>query len=149
MKKALGYSRISKDEEGSVSQDYQRAEIEKLFLKRGVVERQLHWRATEGRLTDDNLECEFLSYIRAGLNQRERKLISLRTRQALARKKEKGERCGGRPRYGWKVEKRELVREPVEQEAIRRMTALKREGIRDRKGGLFNQTQVCRIMRAA
>ena len=36
MATALGYVRISKDEEGSVSLDYQRAEIEKLGSRMGV-----------------------------------------------------------------------------------------------------------------
>ena len=221
--RALGYRRISKDEEGSVSLDYQKAEIEKLCEREGLtligvetdegisgksiksrpaVQRVLqavdkreidcvvvyksdrmsrdgieslqiekllikrgvdYWSATEGRLTDDNVESEFLSYIRAGLNQRERKLIAMRTRQALARKKEKGDRVGGRPRYGWKVEDGQLIEDATEQEAIRRMKALKakgytqreivealqREGIRNRKGGLFNHTQICRILKAA
>jgi len=104
-----------------------------------------------------------MRFIRAGLNQRERKLISLRTRQALARKKEKGERIGGRPRYGWQVVDGKLIPEPEEQRAIRRMQelkgqgystreiveALKREGIRTRKGTWFNQTQVVRVLKAA
>lgn len=223
MKRALGYVRISKDEEGSVSLDYQRAEIEKycqregltlmgieqdngisgkvianrpgvqrvlqavdarevdcvvvyksdrmsrdgleslqiekLFLKRGVA----YLSCTEGNLTADSVDDEFMRFIRAGLNQRERKLISLRTRQALARKREKGERVGGRPPYGWKVENGVLVSEPKEQEAIGRMQALqakgystreivralRREGYRTRRGTCFTQTQVVRVLRAA
>ena len=223
MKTALGYVRISKDEEGSVSLDYQRAEIEKLcqrerlslvsieadegisgkslanrpgvqrvlqavddrtvdavvvyksdrvsrdgleslqveklFLKRGVS----YVSTTEGNLTADSVDDEFMRFIRAGLNQRERKLIGLRTRQALQRKREKGERIGGRPRYGWQVVDGELVPEPEEQHAIRRMQelrdqgystreiveALRREGFHTRRGTVFSQTQVCRILRAA
>jgi site-specific DNA recombinase len=223
MKTALGYVRISKDEEGSVSLDYQQAEIkklcrreglnlvgieadegisgkslknrpgvqrvlqavedraidavvvyksdrmsrdgleslqvEKLFLKRDVA----YLSVTEGDLTADSVDDEFMRFIRAGLNQRERKLISLRTRQALARKKERGERVGGRPRYGWQVVDGELVPEPEEQRAIARMhelraqgystreimEALKREGIRTRKGTRFSQTQIVRVLKQA
>jgi site-specific DNA recombinase len=223
MKTALGYVRISKDEEGSVSLDYQRAEIEKLcqrerlslvsieadegisgkslanrpgvqrvlqavddrtvdavvvyksdrvsrdgleslqveklFLKRGVS----YVSTTEGNLTADSVDDEFMRFIRAGLNQRERKLIGLRTRQALQRKREKGERIGGRPRYGWQVVDGELVPEPEEQRAIRRMQelqgqgysqrevcrALEKEGILNRKGRSFAQNQISRILRAA
>jgi site-specific DNA recombinase len=223
MKRALGYSRISKDEEGSVSLDYQRVEIErycqahgllltgieedngisgksikarpavqrvlqavdsqaidcvvvfksdrmsrdgieslqieKLFLRKGVD----YFSVTEGCLTSESVDDEFMRFIRAGLNQRERKLIALRTRQALQRKKEKGERIGGRPPYGWTVINGELVSEPKEQEAIARMMALqakgyttreivkalKEEGIRTRRGTDFSQTQVVRILRAA
>jgi len=223
MKRALGYIRISKDEEGSVSLDYQRAEIEKycereglrllkiesdegisgksikarpavqrvlqtvdnreidcvlvyksdrmsrdgieslqiekLFLRKGVD----YLSVTEGCLTSESVDDEFMRFIRAGLNQRERKLIALRTRQALQRKREKGERVGGRPRYGWTVLNGDLVPEPKEQEAIARMRALqakgyttreivralKEEGIKTRRGTDFTQTQVCRILRAA
>lgn len=223
MKTALGYRRISKDEEGSVSMDYQRAEIERycqaqgllltdieedngisgksikarpgiqrvlqavdsqavdavvvyksdrvsrngleslqiesLFMKRGVA----YVSVTEGNLAGESLDDEFMSFIRAGLNQRERKLIALRTRQALQRKREKGERIGGRPRYGYMVVDGVIVPEPKEQAAIARMRtlqvkgyttrevvkALKEEGIRTRKGTAFTQTQVVRILRAA
>lgn len=223
MGKALGYTRISREEEGSVSLDYQRAEIEKfcrregltlvgietdqgisgkalanrpgvqrvlqavddrevdavvvyksdrisrdgieslqvekLFLRRGVD----YLSVTEGNLTADSVDDEFMRYVRAGLNQRERKLISLRTRQALQRKREKGERIGGRPPYGWKVEDGELVPHSDEQHAIGRMKALqakgyttreivealRQEGIRTRKGTWFTQTQICRVLRKA
>lgn len=221
--RALGYTRISKDEEGSVSLDYQRAEIEKLckaqglkligietdegisgksikarpavqrvlqavdeqaidavvvyksdrmsrdgietlqieklFLRRGVQ----YLSCTEGSLTSESVDDEFMSFIRAGLNQRERKLIALRTRQALQRKRERGERIGGAPRYGWMVVNGELIENPDEQEAIRRMLELKRkgysereivkaldaEGIRTRKGTPFARNQVVRILKAA
>jgi site-specific DNA recombinase len=223
MRTALGYVRISKDEEGSVSLDYQRAEIEKycqahgptligietdngisgkaisarpgvqrvlqavdnqavdcvivyksdrmsrdgieslqiekLFLRKGVD----YLSVTEGRLTSESVDDEFMRFIRAGLNQRERKLIGLRTRQALQRKREKGERIGGRPRYGWTVINGELQRVESEQTVISRMVALKEkgyttreivraladEGYARRTGKPFNQTDVCRILRAA
>lgn len=221
--KALGYARISKDEENSVSLDYQEAEIRKCCEREGLslagieidngvsgksvknrpaVQRVLqavdtkavdvvvvfksdrmsrngleslqieslmkqrgvaYLSTTEGRLDHDSVDDEFLSFIRAGLNQRERKLISLRTRTALQRKRERGERIGGRPRYGWTVENGELVPEPREQEAVFRMKALKAkgystreivkaledEGYRTRTGTLFTQTQVVRILKAA
>lgn len=223
MKRALGYIRISKDEEGSVSLDYQTAEIkklckaqglrlvgiecdngisgksikarpavqrvlqavdtqeidavvvfksdrmsrdgieslqiEKLFLPKGVA----YLSVTEGCLTSESVDDEFMSFIRAGLNQRERKLISMRTKQALNRNREKGERIGGRPAYVWQVMNGEMVPEPLEQEAIRRMKALetkgfsireitkalKDEGITNRKGRPFAQTQIFRILKVA
>lgn len=223
MKTALGYLRISKDDEHSISLEYQRAEIErycqkeslrlvgieadegisgkslanrpgvlrilaavdeklvdcvvvfksdrlsrdgaesiateKLFIRRGVQ----YLSVTEGELTKDSVDDAFMRFIRAGLNERERSLVSLRTRTAMAAKKAKGERAGGAPRYGYRVVNRELVPDPKEQEAIRRMTelrdqgystreivrALAVEGIRTRKGTLFNQTQVVRVLKAA
>jgi len=223
MRTAATYIRISKDEEGSVSLDYQRAEIEKLAAQKGLtitavecdegisgksikarpavqrilqavdrreIDAVLVWKSdrlsrdgmeslqieklflqrgvellscTEGCLTNDNVEDEFLRFIRAGLNQRERKLISLRTKQALMRKREKGERIGGRPAYGWKIIDGKRMQDPREQAAISRMKelraagystreiteAVRREGYRTRSGGYFGQTQVCRVLARA
>ena len=221
--KALGYARISKDDEASVSLDYQRTEIERFCKREGLnligievdngvsgksiktrpaVQRVLqcvdlktidavvvfksdrmsrngleslqienlmkqrgvaYLSTTEGRLACDGVDDEFLSFIRAGLNQRERKLISLRTKTALARKRERGERIGGRPPYGWKVVNGEMVPHEQEQCAIVRMKALqakgystreivealRKEGVRTRKGTWFNQTQICRVLAKA
>lgn len=223
MKTALAYARISKDEEGSVSLDYQQAEIRKLAKREGhrltgieidngisgkamtnrpglqavlaaveaqAVDAVLVYKSdrlsrdgmdslqieklcllrgvallsvTEGNLTSDTVDDEFMRFVRAGLNQRERKLISLRTRQALQRKKERGERIGGRPAYGWKVVNGMLVSDPGEQEVIRRVQALQREGystreiavtlnddgVRTRKGTAFTQTHIVRLLKAA
>jgi len=223
MRTALGYIRISKEEESSISLDYQRSEIEKYCQREGLqlvaiesdeglsgksiearpaVQRVLHavetqavdtvvvfksdrmsrdgieslqieklfllrsvsyLSTTEGSLTSESVDDEFMSYIRAGLNQRERKLISLRTRQALSRKRELGQRVGGRPRYGWQVISGEMVKEPSEQEAIFRMKELMAkgystreivkqlvlDGIKTRAGGYFTQTQIVRILKAA
>jgi site-specific DNA recombinase len=223
MRTALGYTRISKDEEGSISLDYQEAEIRKLCEKENIrligietdkgisgksikarpaVQRVLqaideraidavvvfksdrmsrdgieslqieklflqkrisYLSVTEGNLTSDNVDDEFMRFIRAGLNQRERKMISLRTRQALQRKREKGERIGGQARYGWQVVNGELIEHPEEQAAIARMIALKEkgfsqreivkaleaEGVRTRKGTVFSQTQISRMLRVA
>ena len=223
MKTALAYSRISKDEEGSVSLDYQQAElrklakregfrllgietdngisgksmtnrpglqrilqaidtneidavlvfksdrlsrdgmdslqIEKLAIRRGVELIS----ATEGNLTGDNVDDEFMRFVRAGLNQRERKLISLRTRQALNRKREKGERVGGRPQYGYVVVDGAMVPNESEQAVVARVKALNAKGystreivetlradnVLTRKGTTFTQTQICRMLKAA
>jgi len=133
-------------------------QIEKLFLRKGIN----YLSVTEGNLCGDSVDDEFMRFVRAGLNERERRLISLRTRTALQRKKAKGERLG-RPRYGWKVVGGFLVPVPEEQEAVTRMVALKgkgyttreivralkEEGIRTRTGRPFNQTEVVRILRRA
>jgi len=216
MKTALGYRRISKEDEGSISLDYQDAEIrkvckreglrlvrietdegisgksikarpavqrvlqavdnrevdavvvfksdrmsrdgleslqiEKLFLKRGVQ----YLSCTEGNLTSDSVDDEFMSYIRAGLNQRERKLVSLRTRQALQRKKEKGERLG-RPPYGYTIEHGQMVLNNIEQQTIKRVKALHARGYSIRKivtaleeeGVQTSTNKVHRILRIA
>ena len=133
-------------------------QIENLMLRKGVD----YLSVTEGNLAADSVDDEFMRFIRAGLNQRERKLVSLRTRVALRRKKERGERLG-RPPYGWKVEHGKLVAVPAEQQAICRMKALRakgyssreivralaEEGYHTRTGRPFNQTQVVRILKAA
>lgn len=222
MKAALGYSRISKDEEGSVSLDYQQAELRKLAKREGfrligietdngisgksmtnrpalqrvlqavdekAVDAILVFKsdrlsregmdslqieklairrgvdlisATEGNLTSDSVDDEFMRFIRAGLNQRERKLISLRTRQALNRKREKGERLGGQVPYGWRVVNKELLKDEAEQAIVSRVRelrasgfstrriveALNAEGVTTRKGTAFSQTQIVRILNA-
>ena len=116
---------------------------------------------TEGRLSSETVDDEFMQYIRAGLNQRERKLISLRTKQALARKKEKGERIGGQPKYGWKVVDKELIPEDHEQGIIKRIVKLRdlglsfrkieskitEEGLVTRKGTTFSFIQIARILK--
>ena len=93
----------------------------------------------------------------------ERETIAERTKAALDRKREKGERIGGRPRYGWRIINGELIPQAEEQESIFRMQELQTkgystreivrqlvlDGIKTRAGGYFNQTQVCRILRAA
>jgi DNA invertase Pin-like site-specific DNA recombinase len=133
-------------------------QIEKLMLRKNVD----YLSATEGNLSGDSVDDEFMSFIRAGLNQRERKLISLRTRTALQRKKAKGERLG-RPTFGWTVENGELVQVPEEQAAIDRILNLKgkgystreivrqlaAEGVVTRTGRVFNQTEICRILKRA
>jgi site-specific DNA recombinase len=134
-------------------------QIEKLFLQKGIG----YLSVMEGWLTSESVDDEFMSYIRAGLNQRERKLTAVRTRHALQLKKERGERIGGRPRYGWRVINGVLVPDPTEQETLGRMRslqakghttrqiveALKRDGVKTRKGTWFTQTQVCRVLKAA
>lgn len=57
---------------------------------------------TEGDLTNDDPDSEFMGFIRAGLNQREVRMISMRTKRALQTKKENGEHVG-RPRFGFNV----------------------------------------------
>jgi site-specific DNA recombinase len=218
--KAVGYCRISKEDEANLSLDYQQHEI-KRFCKRerislvkieidnGISGKAIHNRPalkrvlhaidnheidavivfksdrlsrnghetlqiekrmrengvaylsiTEGTLADDNLDSEFRSFIRAGLNQYERKLISLRTKQALKRKRERGERIGGRPRYGWKVVNGKMVKDVQEQQVIVQIKKLRNcdfsvrairdtltdSGVCTRIGTAFSQSQIVRIL---
>jgi site-specific DNA recombinase len=185
--KAIGYIRISKEEEGSVSLDYQKTEIRKLAKAKGykliriekdngisgatiakrpgvqcvlkavdsqeidalivyksermsrdgmeslqieklLLQRQVKYLSVvEGEINNGSVDDEFMQFIRAGLNQRERKLIAIRTSQALKRKKEKGEHVG-RPRYGYRAVSKVLIEDKKEQATIKKILALKDQG---------------------
>ncbi|AFM26027.1 recombinase family protein [Desulfomonile tiedjei] len=218
--KAVGYCRISKEDESSVSLDYQKAEIKKLCKREGLrlislevdngisgksiknrpavqrvlnlvdtrqvdavivyrsdrlsrdgleslqtetlfIEKGIRYiSATEGCLNSEDLDAELMRYLRAGLNSRERRIISLRTRAALQRKRERGERIGGRPKYGWKVSNGKLVKDAQEQRVILQIKILRERefsvrAIRDvlcdmgtltRIGTPFSQSQIVRIL---
>jgi len=223
MRTALGYLRISKEEDGSLSLDYQRAEILKLAEKEGyrligletdegisgksiskrpavlrlldavdarAVDAVILYKSdrlsrngleslqieslfqkrgveliscTEGRLASGNLEDEFMSFIRAGLNQRERKLIAMRTKQALSRKRERGEKLGGECPYGFTSVDGILALNPEEQRVIAKITNLNNKrfslrqivswlgshGYRNRRGQYFSKTSIERILKRA
>lgn len=99
----------------------------------------------------------------ASLAEMERDQISERTKDALRHKKNRGERIGGQPAYGWRVVDKELVQDPDGQALISRVrelrdsgsstrqiaATLQSEGIRTRKGTVLSQTQVCRILKTA
>jgi len=135
-------------------------QIEKLMIRRGVD----YFSVTEGNLTADSVDDEFMRYVRAGLNQRERKLVSLRTRQALQRKRERGEKCGGHTPYGYEAVRLEgkrvrLRKDLKEQRVIARMkrfreeglsyhkiaTWLNEQGIITRTGAAWSHVQVSRL----
>ena len=135
-------------------------QIEKLFLRKGVD----YLSVTEGSLTSESVDDEFMRYIRAGLNQRERKLIGFRTRQALQRKKEKGERLGSIP-FGMRLlpDGIHLGADPEEQDTLSLIHTLadrglsfrgiarelNQRGIKSKHGALWSHVQVMRIIREA
>lgn len=135
-------------------------QIEKLFLRKGIG----YFSVTEGSLTSESVDDEFMRYIRVGLNQRERKLIGFRTRQALQRKKEKGERVGTIP-FGMRLHPDgvHLEEDPEEQSVIRfihtlakagwSFRAIARElnqrGIKPKSGQQWAHTAVSKILRKA
>ena len=136
--------------------------IETLLLEGIFISHRVQYLSvTEGLLSGDGVEDEFMRFIRAGLNQRERKLQGLRTKAAFKRKRERGEYVCGRPPYGWKAHNRALIKEPTEQRVIQLVRRLKRRGgsvpqicrelrardIRTRKGTYFCDTQVHRLLR--
>lgn len=118
--------------------------------------------STEGVIGDSN-EDPLLPFLRGGLNQRERMIISMRTRKALNLKRERGERLGGGIRYGQTVQNGQVVQNESELAIVNRTRQLKAmgystraiaqilndEGYKPRRGTAFKQTQIVRILRAA
>lgn len=118
--------------------------------------------ATEGIIGDSN-EDPLLPFLRGGLNQRERMIISMRTRKALNLKRERGERLGGGIRYGQTVQNGQVVQNDSEMAVVKRTQELRglgystrqiaqilnETGFKPRRGNVFKQTQVCRILNAA
>lgn len=117
------------------------------------------WSVTEGFLNDEDPDSEFMGFIRAGLNQRERRLISLRTRAVLKRKSDNGERLG-RPPFGYRVEyeasgpggKRigHLIEVPEEHELLQRLARYQAQGHSTRAIAhalCWSQSKVVRLLR--
>ena len=70
---------------------------------------------------------KFLLTIMGAMAQMERELIAERTMAALAYKKEKGERLGAVP-YGFRLEDKNLVKDPKEQKILRKIKRLRKKG---------------------
>ncbi|MEW6352210.1 MAG: recombinase family protein [Thermodesulfobacteriota bacterium] len=122
---------------------------------------QLHLVGEDGALRTDSADSEFLATLRASLAARERKLVSERTKVALARKRERCEYCGGQVPYGYSVQNGKLIPNTEEQQVIRKVRNLRRKGfsirrivehltehgILNRKGKAFGKTSVERILK--
>ncbi len=121
-----------------------------------------YYSVTEGLIGDID-EDPLLPWLRSGLNQRERMIISMRTKAALNRKRECGERLGGGIRYGQSVQDGHIVQNEYELKIVKRTyelhsqgyptrkiaEKLNQEGFRPRRGLAFYQTQIIRILKAA
>ena len=111
----------------------------------------------------DSHEDPLMAFLRGGLNQRERMIISIRTKAALQRKREKGERLGGGIKYGQSVVSGNIVQNTSEMAivtrcrelqglgySIRKITvALNTEGFKPRRGTQFHKTTIANILKAA
>ncbi len=109
----------------------------------------------------ESADDEFMLALKMSLAQRERKLVSERTKDALDRKREKGEFCGGEPPYGHRNEAGMLVPDIEEQAVIKKIRKLRTKGysIRrvakcleedghlNRRGKAFTKTAVERIIK--
>lgn len=128
-----------------------------LFAKKGI---ELHIVDEHAPIRSETADDEFLLTLKAGLAQRERKLVSERTKAALNRKRERGEFCGGESPYGYTSMEGKLVPCLEEQAVLRKIRNLRKAGysIRrivqslaadghlNRRGKLFQKTQVERIL---
>lgn len=117
--------------------------------------------ASEGIIGDSN-EDPLLPYLRGGLNQRERMIISMRTKRALALKKDNGFLLGA-AKYGQSVKNGQAVQNESEMAVVKRTHELQglgystrkiaqilnEEGFKPRRGQAFRQTQIVRILKAA
>lgn len=137
--------------------------LEALFQAKGI----LYITSSEGILNDptnSNLfDDPLMKYIRAGLAERERSIHSYRLKKALTEKRERNERLGSQPRYGYMVINGELVENPKEVPLINRIRQLSsaghstrniasiitNEGFQTRKGTDFGHRQVHLILTAA
>ena len=104
-----------------------------------------------------------MRYIRAGLNQRERKLISYRTKKALAYKKENSDWIPGRPPFGYHFENGKHVEDVHEQIIIARILQLRQAGhtiraiqakleaesLFNRKNNPIGRNEICQVLKKA
>lgn len=107
---------------------------------------------SEGIIGSEN-EDPLMSFLRGGLNQRERMIISIRTKAALKKKKEQGVRLGA-VKYGQKDGSEKAVVDRCSElkasgfSTYRIAETLNNEGFKPRRGSKFHQTQIVRMLAA-
>lgn len=94
------------------------------FDRRGVALHSIH-----ESLDTQSAMGKFFFTLTAALAEMERGLIGERTKAALARKKERGEKTGGHIPFGYNVLDASLVENAQEQETIARMKRLRKQGL--------------------
>lgn len=113
-------------------------------------------------VTEGLLKYDIMGFVQEGMSREERIKISERTKDALAKKKTKGERIGCQLPYGQKVIKSEVVDVPAEKAIISRIKELRKDGLSTykvtaainaegyatRKNTPFSRTQIVRILAA-
>lgn len=104
--------------------------IAKKLSKKGV---SLHLVTEGGQVDFSDPSQEMLFTMRAAMGQFERKRISMNTKFALARKRERGERLGGHAPYGYSYVDGKIVVNDAEQSIIGYIHTLKAEGLSIRK----------------
>ena len=108
----------------------------------------------------DDPSRRLIRQVLGAVSEYERAMIRLRLRRGRERKAEKGGYAGGRPRYGYRAEAKELVPWPAEQAVLTRVrelrqdslslreiaAALEAEGIRPRSAGTWHPTTLSRLI---
>jgi site-specific DNA recombinase len=133
-------------------------EMAKIMDKAGVA---LH--SISEKLDTQSALGRFFFTLIASLAEMERGIISERTAAALQQKRRNGEKTGGYSPFGYGVQDGRLILDPEEQAVIDRMKQLRargcsyqgigeklaQDGVYNRRGRKFAETQIIRILRAA
>lgn len=137
--------------------------LESIMFESLLNTKQITYLSVSEGLIGDISEDPLMPWLRGGLNQRERMIISMRTKAALKSKRERGERLGGGIRYGQSIQEGRVVANEIEIKIVERIhqlhclgystraiaQILNEEGYAPRRGLLFRQTQIIRILKAA
>jgi site-specific DNA recombinase len=89
---------------------------------------KLHLVTENGSVNSDNADDEFMLTLKAGFAQLERKKIAERTKFALDRKRQLGERISLNAPYGQRFENGKVVDKPEEQKVIMKVHDFHSEG---------------------
>lgn len=90
---------------------------------------KLHLVTENGSINSDNADDEFMLTLKAGFAQLERKKIGERTKFALDRKRQLGERISLNAPYGHMFEDEKVVDNPQEQKTIMKILKLRDTGL--------------------
>lgn len=127
--------------------------IESIGFETLLASKQITYRTvTEGILGSQD-EDPLLTYLRGGLNQRERTIISIRTKSALKKLRDNGVRLGA-VKYGQNDSSEKAVLDRCLELRKRGFSTytiaetLNKEGYRPRRGIKFHQTQIVRMLAA-
>lgn len=104
--------------------------IAKTLSKKGV---KLHLIAEGGLVDFSDPSQEMLFTMRAAMGQFERRRISMNTKFALDRKREKAERISGQAPFGFKFSGNMVIENPAEQTIIGKIHSLSEAGLSIRK----------------
>lgn len=107
---------------------------------------------TEGIIGSDS-EDPLMTFLRGGLNQRERMIISIRTKSALKKLKDNGVKLGA-VKYGQNDDSEKAILDRCSElkasgfSTYRIAETLNNEGYKPRRGIKFHQTQIVRMLAA-